>query len=126
MTNKVLRALVADDEASIRYYFVACLRRLGFECDEASSGEQAIEKAESQAFDVILIDVRMPGMGGLEALRTLRANGVKSKIIVLSAMGGPEIAATAVAEMGADAFLAKPCTITQLQQATMNVGAVAA
>lgn len=125
MTTNIQRALVADDEAGIRYYFVACLKRLGFECDEAQSGEEAIEKAENEDFDIILIDVRMPGMGGLEALRKLRENGVKAKIIVLSALGGPEIAATAVADMGADAFVAKPCTIAELQQATMNVGAAA-
>ena len=120
------RALVVDDEPGIRYFVVACLEMLEFECVEASSGEEAITEAEDQTFDVIFMDVRMPGMGGLEAIRALRQGGVSTKIIVLSAMGGPEVAAVALSEMGADAFLSKPCTVSQIHQAVENVGAVAA
>ncbi len=125
MTDSGQRALVVDDEPGIRYFLVACLRKLGFECNEAPSGEEALEITESQTFDIIFMDVRMPGMGGLEAVRVLRDCSIPSKIVVLSALGGPEIAATAMAEIGADAFLAKPCTIAQVQQVTINVGAVA-
>ena len=126
MTTIAQRALVVDDEPGIRYFVVACLEMMGFDCAEASTGEEAMEQAIEQTFDVIFMDVRMPGMGGLEAIRLLRERNVPSKIIVLSALGGPEIAATAVAEMGADAFLAKPCTVSQVQQATRNVGIVVA
>ena len=126
MTGDVRRALVVDDEDGIRYFVVSCLEILDFECTEAFSGEDAITEAENQTFDVIFMDVRMPGMGGLEAIRVLRDGGVESKIIVLSAMGGPEIAATALTEKGADAFLSKPCGVEQVFQAVENVGAVAA
>lgn len=124
MTTDVRRVLIVDDEPTIRYFVVACLEMLDFECTEASSGEEAIAEAEQQTFDVIFMDVRMPGMGGLEAIQILRQRNVPSKIIVLSAMGGPEIAAVALTEKGADAFLSKPCTVAQIQQAVENVGTV--
>ena len=126
MTADIQRALVVDDEPGIRYFVAACLEMAGFECTEASSGEEAIAEAEDQTFDVIFMDVRMPGMGGLAAIRALRQRDVPSKIIVLSAMGGPEIAAAALTETGADAFLAKPCTVSQIHQAVENVGTIAA
>lgn len=125
MTTIAQRALVVDDEPGIRNFVVACLEMVGFDCAEASTGEEAMEQALDQTFDIIFMDVSMPGMGGLEAIRLLREKNVPSKIIVLSGLG-PEIAATAVSELGADAFLAKPCTVAQVRQAAQNVGAVAA
>ncbi len=126
MTTPVQRALVVDDEPGIRLFVSACLEMLGFECTEASSGEAAIAEADDRRFDVIFMDVNMPGMGGMKAIHDLREMGVQSKIIVLSGVAGPEVDGTHIGVLGADGFLAKPCTIKDVQHSAMNAGAVPA
>ena len=126
MTTPVRTALVVDDEPGIRVFVGACLEMMGFECTEAPSGEAALVAAAGQPFDVIFMDVSMPGMGGIKAIHELREMGVQSKIVVLSGIGGPDVDGTHISVLGADGFLAKPCTIKDVQQAAMNAGAVPA
>ena len=126
MTTLVQRALVVDDEPGIRVFVGACLEMLGFECTEAETGEAAIAEAEDQAFDIIFMDVTMPGMGGISAIHGLREMSVRSKIVVLSGIGGPDVNGTHISVLGADGFLAKPCTIDDVQQAARDAGAVLA
>lgn len=126
MTTNIQRALVVDDEPGIRTFVIACLETLDFECTEVASGEEAIAEAENQSFDIIFMDVNMPGMGGIQAIDDLRNMGVQSKIIVLSGIGGPHVNGSHISVLGADGFLAKPCSVADVQQATGSTGAVPA
>lgn len=111
------RVLIVDDEVGIRYYFKAVLEKEGFACSEAPSGEKALELLGQEQFDLMTLDVRMPGIGGLDVLREVRGHGTPMSIVMVTALGDPEIAANALGESGADAFIGKPCSTEQLVSA---------
>jgi CheY-like chemotaxis protein len=79
------RILVAEDNCDIRDATVWLLKRLGADARAARDGQEALELAARERFDVILMDVRMPRLDGLEATRRLRAQGVRTPIVALTA-----------------------------------------
>ena len=111
-----IRALVVDDEPSVRYFLSAALEQAGIESETAPGGEQALAMLESATFDLMLLDIRMPGMDGLETLRRLRQRGDNLPVIVVSAVGDPEVAAIALGELGVAAFLGKPCSLEEIER----------
>ena len=102
------RALVVDDEEIIRYVLSEDLLEMGYECAEASCGEDALEQFATQKFELVVLDVRMPGMGGLEAMKIIRASCQETCVVMISGIENPDIAGRAMMEMGADAFVSKP------------------
>ena len=116
------RALVVDDEPSVRYFLAVALEQVGFECLTADGGQAALDLlAQVEAPDLMLLDVRMPGMDGLETLRRLRPTYPDLPVIVVSAVGDPEVAATALAELGVAAFLGKPCSLVGIERTVNEV-----
>ena len=112
MSRKVIIAV--DDEPDIRTLVCFCLRNSGnFEVLEAKNGEEAIALAIVHQPALIIMDVRMPGMGGIEACRHLKANPATASIpvIFLSAWHSEEQAAL---EAGGTAFLPKPFSPEEL------------
>jgi two-component system response regulator AtoC len=101
------RILVVDDEENLRLLVRTILRREGFEVEVASSGEQALALVETFGPDVVLTDVRMPKMGGLDLLGTLKAKGNDAVVIVMSAYGNVDLAIEAM-KAGAYDYLQKP------------------
>ncbi len=101
------RVLVVDDEENLRVLVRTILRREGFEVEVASGGEQALALVESFGPDVILTDVRMPKMGGLDLLTTLKAKGNDAVVVVMSAYGNVDLAIEAI-KAGAYDYLQKP------------------
>jgi len=65
------KVLIVDDDASIRRALHTTLSALSFEIEEASSGEQAVSFVRTERYDAVLLDINMPGMGGIAACRTL-------------------------------------------------------
>jgi CheY-like chemotaxis protein len=112
-TNPIL---IVDDEQTIRLGFSIALRSAGFEVEMAANGEEAVELATKLSPDCIVIDLRMPGMDGLEAAGELRARGLTMPIVLASAFVDHQ---TAVAAIGAGItdFLIKPVKPTQLRYA---------
>jgi CheY-like chemotaxis protein len=85
------RVLVVDDVDVNRELFVALLGRHGLSVDTASSGQEAIAAVQARAYDLVLMDVQMPGLDGVEATRAIRAAGLTHlPILALSAADGPE------------------------------------
>jgi CheY-like chemotaxis protein len=109
------KVLVADDIVGNRSLLVDLLEPLGFEVSEAQDGREALEKAEQLRPDLILMDMVMPKMGGLEATRRLRETPAfrQVPIIAISAGAGSTDQAQSVAG-GANAFLSKPIDVDQL------------
>ncbi|HET9957162.1 MAG TPA: sigma-54 dependent transcriptional regulator [Polyangiaceae bacterium] len=101
------RVLVVDDEENIRVVLRTLLRRHSYEVEIAASGEEALGLVDSFGPDVVLTDVRMPRMGGLDLLQTLRAKGNDATVIVMSAYGNMDQAIEAM-KAGAYDYVQKP------------------
>ncbi len=102
-----LKILVAEDNEEVRSMTVEMLRQVGATVVEAVDGAQAIERARDGSFDAIVMDVRMPNIDGLEATRRLRAAGVTTPIIALTADVVVEQRAECL-EAGCTAYVPKP------------------
>lgn len=107
------RILIVDDEPQIRRVMKTSLAAHGYEVFEASTGEEALEALRDYTPDLILLDMNMPGMGGMAACRELRAVSDVS-IIVLSVRDG-ERDKIAALDVGADDYLTKPFSINELE-----------
>ncbi len=107
--NEKIRILVVDDESIVR---VSCKRILepeGFLVDIAADGYEAIELIKRQPYNIIITDLKMPKMDGLEVLQWIKKNSPASKVVVITGFSTPEIAERS-AEAGATKYLEKPFT----------------
>jgi two-component system response regulator AtoC len=103
----VRRVLVVDDEENLRLVLRTLLRRHGYEVETAASGEEALGLVDSFGPDYVLTDVRMPKMGGLDLLATLRAKNHDATVVVMSAYGNVDLALEAM-KAGAYDYVQKP------------------
>jgi two-component system, NtrC family, response regulator AtoC len=103
----VRRVLVVDDEENLRLVLKTLLRRHGYEVESAATGEDALKLVESFGPDVVLTDVRMPKMGGLDLLVALKNMGNDATVIVMSAYGNMDLAIDAM-KAGAYDYVQKP------------------
>jgi two-component system response regulator AtoC len=99
--------LVVDDEENLRLVLRTLLRRHGYEVETAQSGEEALALVDSFGPDFVITDVRMPKMGGLDLLATLKAKGDLTTVIVMSAYGNLDLAIEAI-KAGAYDYVHKP------------------
>jgi DNA-binding NtrC family response regulator len=107
------KLLVVDDEANARSALAELLRDEGYTVETAGDGFKALGKLEEFDPDIVLTDLKMPGMDGLELLRKLRAQDEDRVVIVMTAFGAIESAVAAMKEGAAD-YLAKPVNVTEL------------
>jgi len=106
------RTLVVDDEPQIRRVMRTTLIAEGYEVTEARSGEEAIEKVRAARFDLVLLDMNMPGMGRIEACRAIRS-GSDAAIIVLTVRNAEKDKVQAL-DAGADDYVTKPFSTPEL------------
>jgi signal transduction histidine kinase/ligand-binding sensor domain-containing protein/ActR/RegA family two-component response regulator len=112
--------LLAEDNLVNQKVAARMLQKLGFAADIAANGQEVLEKLSQRPYDLILMDMQMPGMDGLEASRRIRAlNSVQPTIIALSANVHREAVNECLAA-GMDGFLAKPITLEALQQTLLK------
>ena len=107
------RLLLVEDDPTLRQALSFNLTREGYEVAAAADGEAALEAARSDRLDLILLDVMLPGMSGVEVLRVLRREGVTTPVIILSAKGD-EIDRVVGLKVGADDYVAKPFSRPEL------------
>jgi DNA-binding response OmpR family regulator len=108
-----VRVLVVDDEASVVTGVQRALTREGYEVATASDGRHGLERVLSEDFDVIVLDVMLPGMNGYQVCREARAHGVRTPILMLSAKDGEWDIADGL-DLGADDYLTKPFSMVEL------------
>ena len=108
------RVLLVEDNPINALLARTLLKREGAETDRAASGEEALAAAAAASYDLILMDIRMPDMSGVEAARILRARGVSTPIVALTADAFEDDRRAALAA-GMDDFLVKPLTETALR-----------
>lgn len=106
---------MVDDESIVRRTIARYLRARGFEVEEATDGRHALEVLRQQPVDLCLLDLMMPRMGGLEALRELRRAGQELPVIILTALQDVESAVEAT-RLGATEYLTKPFEPAQVVQ----------
>lgn len=114
------RVLITDDDASIRFTLSLALETLPVTVETAASGEEALRKIEEERFSAILLDLRMPGIGGLEVLRQLRDARPEIPVIIITAHGTIGSAIEAM-KLGAIEFVQKPFTPDEIRRSVMNV-----
>ncbi len=112
MRDIPIRVLLVDDEIGIRCALRTPLGELGFTIMEASRGEEALHLARAHPLDVVLLDIQMPGMGGMKTLLRLRALAPRLPILMLSVQDSEEQKVQAF-ECGADDYIAKPFSIRE-------------
>ncbi len=114
------RILVVDDDVNVAKMCIKALRGAGFEAERASDGTEAIACCQKETFDLLLIDLKMPGLGGLEVLRTIKELDPDIAAIIITAYGTLESAVEAM-RLGAQEYLNKPFDGDQLVTAVQQV-----
>jgi DNA-binding response OmpR family regulator len=107
------RLLLVEDDPTLRQALAFSLTREGYEVATAADGERGLQAARSDRLDLILLDVMLPGLSGVEVLRVLRREGVATPVIILSAKGD-EIDRVVGLKIGADDYVAKPFSRPEL------------
>jgi two-component system OmpR family response regulator len=114
------RILVVDDEPSIIDAVATSLRYEGFEVDEAATGRAALASAQANPPDMIVLDIMLPDLDGLEVTRRLRADGVRVPILFLSARDRLEDRVTGLT-IGGDDYVTKPFSLAEIVARTHAV-----
>ncbi len=104
------RVLVVDDELDFMETLVKRLERRGFEVTGVGGGQEALRLLQKERFDVVVLDVMMPGMDGIETLREIKLGWPRTQVILLSGHGGEEMGMRGMA-YGAYAYLLKPVSL---------------
>lgn len=107
------KILVVEDDRTLRQALAFNVSREGYDVVTAADGENALAIARAQLFDLILLDVMLPGMSGVEVLRTLRRESIDTPVIILSAKG-EEIDRVVGLKVGADDYVPKPFSRPEL------------
>lgn len=111
--NRKLRILFADDEASLRQLMSLELPRLGHEVSVFEDGAAAVQAVERATFDVAILDIRMPKMTGIEALKAIKETSPDTEVVLLTGHATVDTAVEAM-RLGAFDYLTKPCKMTEL------------
>ena len=108
-----MRVLVVEDEADLRDALVSALRESGYAVDAAADGEDGLFKAKSAPYDAVVLDWMMPKLDGLSVLRSLRAAGRSTSVLVLTARDALPDRVRGL-DAGADDYLVKPFGLAEL------------
>ena len=109
------RILIVDDEAAIRSSLLESLTAEGYDAEIAESGEEALARCHGAIFDLVITDLRLPGVDGLEILKALRNQGNATPVIMMTAYGDMETALEAM-DSGAYKFIPKPFKLGEIKK----------
>jgi DNA-binding NtrC family response regulator len=112
--------LIIDDEKNIRITLSKCLKYMDIDVDEAITGEEGLEKFAPDKYDLILLDLEMQGMKGMEVLKKIREQDRKVPVIITTAYGTVDVAVDAM-KLGAADFIQKPFTPKEIQDLVKEV-----
>ena len=111
--SDLVRVLVVDDEDRFRESMLKILKAEGLDAVAASGGAEALAELERNDYDVILLDVKMPGMDGIEVLRRLAGRERRAEVLILTGHASLDTGMKIV-QHGAFGYLLKPCEIDEL------------
>lgn len=113
--HETAQVLVVDDEGAIRYSVSKTLQRVGYNVNEAESGEQALDLMKKQHYDVVLTDIRMPGLTGVELLKRIKDLSPDAIVILMTGYASLGTAVEAL-RLGAHDYLIKPSSSQDIRQ----------
>ncbi|EFK08442.1 response regulator receiver domain protein [delta proteobacterium NaphS2] len=108
-----LKVLLVDDEAVFCNNMSKLLNKRGYRVDAVNGGEEAIRMLQNDPYDVVVLDLKMPGMNGIDTLKKMKEMGVTAQTIMLTGHGGLDSAMEAV-KLGAYDYIPKPCEVDEL------------
>jgi len=107
------KILLVDDEVVFTTNMSKLLTNRGYKVTAANSGDEAIQALEKEPYDVVVLDLKMPGMDGLTTLKEIKKLGFSSETLILTGHGSIDTALEAI-KIGAYDYLTKPCEIEDL------------
>jgi DNA-binding NtrC family response regulator len=117
---KANKVLIVDDEKNIRMTISQALADMDIQTDTAVNGEEALSKLKDTEFGLVLLDLRMPGMDGMEVLEKLRKDRPDIRIVIITAHGTIDSAVDAM-KLGAVEFIQKPFTPKEIRHLVSNI-----
>ena len=111
---------MVEDETPIRKMLFKFLQTQGYTVFSAANGWEALEQVHKESPEIMLLDVNMPGMNGLEVLQQLKQQNKQLKVIMMSGTSTPEIRKSAM-ELGVMEFLDKPLTLQKLKESIAKI-----
>jgi len=111
-----LRVLLVEDEPRLRQFLIEEIAQMGFVAGGAGSAEEARRLMDTNPADILLLDLQLPGMGGMEFFRIVRQRWAETAVIVLTGYGALEMARQAI-HLDVVDFLTKPCPLGELEAA---------
>lgn len=112
--------LIIDDEKNIRMTLSQALQLFKVPIHTAMNGEEALVKMKAESFDIVLLDLKMPGMNGIEVLEKIRENWPSVKVMIITAHGTMEAAVDAM-KLGAVDFIQKPFSVKEIRNMVSQV-----
>jgi YesN/AraC family two-component response regulator len=115
--ENVKRLLIVDDEETLTFSLYQSFINAPIECEviTASTGKEALKRIEEQPFDVVITDISMPGLNGLDLLRIIKENYPGTQVIIITAYGSDEKQEIAY-ERGAEGYIEKPFDIHEIKE----------
>ncbi|RVU71003.1 response regulator transcription factor [Lactobacillus xujianguonis] len=108
-----MKILVAEDEPQLLRVLTVAMEKSGYEVDPVDNGQKAVEHAKENSYDVMILDIMMPVMDGITALKEIRHSGDKTYVIMLTAKAEVDDRVTGL-DSGADDYLTKPFSLKEL------------
>src|ERR1700691_5448893 len=108
-----MRLLLVEDSSRLRRSLALGLKRAGYIVDESGDGKEGFWKAENAKYDLLILDIMLPGMDGLEILTSLRAKSINTHVLFLTARDAVEDRVKGL-QAGADDYMVKPFALAEL------------
>lgn len=108
-----MKILVAEDEPQLLRVLTVAMQRAGYEVDPVDNGQKAVEHAQENSYDVIMLDIMMPVMDGITALKKIRESGDKTYVLMLTAKAEVDDRVTGL-DSGTDDYITKPFSLKEL------------
>ena len=108
-----MRILIVEDNQKLAKYIKQILEESGYAVDVVHDGETGERMADSNEYDLVILDIRMPDVDGMEVLRQIRENNIPGKVVMLTAVGELKYAQDSL-DLGASDFMTKPVDLNDL------------
>ena len=119
MDVKAYKILIIDDDPEIVWYISSLMKKFGYEFESSPNGEDGLAKIDKTSFDLVILDITMPGLSGVEVMKRMNERGFKSPVIILSAYENVNFAVETT-KLGAYDYLVKPVDEEKLRVTVQN------